>query len=169
MFHASDRLERSALPSGLNWSRHWTSEACSRPRASRLGDPKRIIIRRAETPKDRLGVGAISHVGSEGPGVGGSTTTTPAVCTGPKIEIAGDTLSRAQLLREGRGSFCAAGNSRGQIEAGLARGLLWPGAALEQWSNICCNEDSTLQGYMALGRSEKSERPSFSAMLESSA
>ena len=46
-------------------------------------------------------------------------------------------------------------------EAGLARGLLWPGAALEQWSNICCNEDSTLQGYMALGRSEKSERPIF--------
>jgi hypothetical protein len=61
-------------------------------------------------------------------------------------------------------SFCSAGNGRGQNEIGLARGLLWPGAALEQWSNICCNEDSTLQGYMALGRSEKSERPIFLAL-----
>jgi hypothetical protein len=27
-------------------------------------------------------------------------------------------------------SFCAAGNGRGQIEIGLASGLLWPGATL---------------------------------------
>jgi len=54
----------------------------------------------------------------------------PAVRTGPKIEIAGNTQPRARL-REGRGFVLRLG----QNEIGLTSGLLWPGTALEQARN----------------------------------
>jgi len=53
----------------------------------------------------------------------------------PVFEIPGQALDRANDSEKAVDSFCAAGNGRGQIEIGLASGLLWPGAALEQSRN----------------------------------
>jgi hypothetical protein len=58
------------------------------------------------------------------------------VCTGPSFRDRQQKRSTVPMTqRRPWIRFALPAMVRGQIEIGLASGLLWPGAALEQWSN----------------------------------